>query len=361
MFVSSTHAIQSPAALFACRLRRTLVAGLLALALLPSAHAQDAKAALSAAVQLGAIEGEGAAPFRLKATYETFDYMGRPLGSGTLEETFLKPGLRRRTLIEGGTVDRFSPDDEVATVADQMPASGYIDHLLADAMLSPGPDVKLIESGTAKEKQRKVGDISLRCISLSSPALRSTPNQSAERVYCLDDKIAMLRMAGLPYGMAAIYNKVVKFGGHTLAEQVTIQQFGKIRGKLQVVSLTPAPDLKESDFQKEPHTDPPVMKSVAGGKTKVAGGVIAGNILTKVAPVYPEEAKMRHMSGTVLLRALIGKEGTIENLEVLSAPDDSLAESAMQAVSQWRYKPFLLNGLPTEVDTTITVNYAFGR
>jgi protein TonB len=86
---------------------------------------------------------------------------------------------------------------------------------------------------------------------------------------------------------------------------------------------------------------------------------MAGQNLTKVAPVYPAEARAAHVSGMVVLHAIIGRDGTIENLTVISGPE-MLRASALDAVRQWTYKPYLLNGEPTEVDTTITVNYNFG-
>ena len=92
---------------------------------------------------------------------------------------------------------------------------------------------------------------------------------------------------------------------------------------------------------------------------RIAGGVMAGQILTKVPPVYPDEAKAKHIDGTVVMRAVIGRDGNIANLTVISGPEE-LRSSAVDAVSQWTYRPYLLNGQPTEVDTTITVNYSFG-
>ena len=92
----------------------------------------------------------------------------------------------------------------------------------------------------------------------------------------------------------------------------------------------------------------------------VSGDVVAGNRITFVEPVYPPEAKAAKLSGIVVLRAIIGKDGTIKELTVLSGPDP-FRESALSAVRQWTYRPFLLNGNPVEVDTTITVNYALSK
>ena len=77
------------------------------------------------------------------------------------------------------------------------------------------------------------------------------------------------------------------------------------------------------------------------------------------APVYPPIAKAAHVSGVVVLHAIIGKNGTIQNLTYVSGPE-MLKGAAIDAVSKWRYKPYLLNGDPTEVDTTVTVNFNFG-
>ena len=95
------------------------------------------------------------------------------------------------------------------------------------------------------------------------------------------------------------------------------------------------------------------------GPARISGGVMAGSILEKTQPVYPPIARAAHVSGAVVLHAIIGKNGAIQNLSVISGPE-MLRASALEAVGHWRYKPYLLNGEPTEVDTTITVNFNFG-
>lgn len=94
-------------------------------------------------------------------------------------------------------------------------------------------------------------------------------------------------------------------------------------------------------------------------KVVVAPGVMAGNLLNKVQPKYPEDAKKAHVQGTVVLNALIGKDGAIKKLHVASGPA-MLRQSAYDAVKQWTYKPYLLNGNPIEVETKINVIYSLG-
>jgi TonB family protein len=92
----------------------------------------------------------------------------------------------------------------------------------------------------------------------------------------------------------------------------------------------------------------------------VAPGIMAGNKISGPIPKYPEAAKKARIQGTVLLNAIIGKDGTVEQLTVISGPKE-LQQSALDAVRQWIYKPFLLNGDPIEVKTTITVIYTLSK
>jgi len=89
----------------------------------------------------------------------------------------------------------------------------------------------------------------------------------------------------------------------------------------------------------------------------VPGNVTAAAIVTQTRPEYPPQAMANHVQGEVVLHAVIDKEGKISEVQVLSG-DDLLAQSAIEAVRQWRYKPMLIDGEPKEVDTTITVTFS---
>jgi TonB family protein len=93
-------------------------------------------------------------------------------------------------------------------------------------------------------------------------------------------------------------------------------------------------------------------------RIRIGGNVEAAKVLTKVQPVYPASAKEKGAQGTVVLHAVVGMDGKPLSLQVLNSQiDPDLARAAVEAVSQWRYQPTLLNGDPVEVDTTITVNF----
>ena len=76
--------------------------------------------------------------------------------------------------------------------------------------------------------------------------------------------------------------------------------------------------------------------------------------MTKVMPVFPDAALRAHVSGTVVLDAVIGTDGWVKRLVVLSGPE-MLRQSVVDAISQWTYRPYILNGEPVEVETTVTV------
>ncbi len=82
-----------------------------------------------------------------------------------------------------------------------------------------------------------------------------------------------------------------------------------------------------------------------------------GDLLRKVQPAYPALARSARIQGTVVLQAMIGKQGTIENLRVLTG-HPMLLQAALDAVRQWRYRPYILNSEPVEVETQITVNFS---
>ena len=95
-------------------------------------------------------------------------------------------------------------------------------------------------------------------------------------------------------------------------------------------------------------------------RVRVAQGVTAGLLVKKVQPKYPEKARENGIQGQVMLRAIISKDGDVVSLSAVSG-DPLLVKSAVEAVKQWKYKPYLLNGRAMVVDTQILVNFTLSR
>ena len=111
-----------------------------------------------------------------------------------------------------------------------------------------------------------------------------------------------------------------------------------------------------------PPPPPPkaVEKPVTPQRIRVGGNVQAANLVRKITPVYPPLAKQARIQGTVRYTAVIGKDGTIQNLQLVSG-HPLLVAAAGEAVKQWVYKPTLLNGEPVEVVTQIDVNFTLSQ
>lgn len=89
---------------------------------------------------------------------------------------------------------------------------------------------------------------------------------------------------------------------------------------------------------------------------KISQGVSQGLLITKVQPKYPQTALAVHAQGAVQIEATINKDGSVVNPKVLSG-DPILGRAALEAVRQWRYKPYYLDGQPVEIQTQITINF----
>jgi len=94
-------------------------------------------------------------------------------------------------------------------------------------------------------------------------------------------------------------------------------------------------------------------------RVRIGGNVQIAKMIRQVQPKYPKEAKEKHITGTVVLHAVIAKDGTVRELQFVSGPPE-LMHSATDAVRKWRYQPTEWKGQPVEVDTTISVVYTLG-
>jgi len=91
-------------------------------------------------------------------------------------------------------------------------------------------------------------------------------------------------------------------------------------------------------------------------RVRISQGVIQGLLIFRIEPTYPPLAQQARIQGAVVMTALIDKGGNVQHLQIVSG-HPLLAPAAIEAVKQWRYKPFILNGQPLEVETTVTVNF----
>ncbi|MFZ0516952.1 MAG: M56 family metallopeptidase [Acidobacteriaceae bacterium] len=173
-------------------------------------------------------------------------------------------------------------------------------------------------------------------------------------------RLAMVIPAGLRGGATAA---VGIFEGNTLERRVRLmmQRGKRLRGLTRVAAMMAVLLLSGVAVVSllGTHVTVQAANATAGkeGAVQVPSHVMAARIVKQVQPKYPMEAKKKKIQGTVVLNVKIGKDGTVEDLKVASGPKE-LQQSALVAVRQWTYEPFLVNGDPVEVNSTISVVYS---
>jgi len=122
-----------------------------------------------------------------------------------------------------------------------------------------------------------------------------------------------------------------------------------------IVALAAAASVAQQSGN-EGSTPEPTQPSTKPLRVRVSANVSQALLIKTVPPQYPKDARKARIQGAVVLKALIDKEGNVEDVTLISG-DPKLAPAAIDAVKQWRYKPYLLNGEPVWVETQVTVNF----
>jgi TonB family protein len=131
-------------------------------------------------------------------------------------------------------------------------------------------------------------------------------------------------------------------------------------GFVDVDVVISAPGAQAATAFPPPSSPPAFTSSAPSERIKVAGNLQAVKIVHWAPPVYPQLARAARVSGTVQLAAIIGRDGTVQELHTLGGPA-LLIQAAMEAVKQWVYRPTLLNGEPMAVETTVDVNFVLDQ
>jgi TonB family protein len=172
--------------------------------------------------------------------------------------------------------------------------------------------------------------------------------------YCFDAQRPVL-LGVLSFGTVLTqFSKTLQTQGKYIAGEIDFRE-GKrniLSAKVETITALSAND---------PALIPPEALAVTKlNRLNLNAGMAVGMLKKKTVPAYPEDAKNAGLTGTVVLQAIIGGDGRIHDLEVVSAPCASMAASSFWAVSQWEYSPYLLNGEPVAVETTVNVTFSLG-
>jgi len=297
-------------------------------------------------------------PWHLKAAYEIYDESSTIKGRGTYEHWWASPQVYRNSWTRTGAVhnDWHTADGKHAYRGEGV--LDYFEYALQSAMLSPLPGPTELDPAKYRLEREsvKISGANMQCVMViplmpMHGHLQEVP-LGLFPTYCFNPGAPILRIEYSWGSLTTVFDKIVKMQGHYLAREISIYEG---RRKILTAHVDEIAGLAPSDSALVPPPD--VSLSSATEKVHLVAGVTTGMLLKKQTPVYPEDAKAARISGKVVLQATIGRDGGLHELHVVDAPWPSLAGSALWAVSQWRYKPYQLNGESVEVETEINVIY----
>jgi TonB family protein len=354
------------------------------------ARAEDTTALfarLQRANDLTRLDDPSLKPWHLQANFQLYDAEGKPTEKGTLEEWWAGSKLWKRVYTSPSyTATYLSNKDGLY----RTPKAGMVPELLEIVerqYVHPVMDEKNYKNSEIEFNKRNLGNFEADCIMLNRPKENDSEMYLGfNPTYCFGSDKVTLRKTIEHRTRSIVRNKMGHFQTRSVAVAVDITQNHIDLISSEETSLR-ASDLDEDDFVPDAELEKvdrfEVAKRADSGEGKVitlrmspapssgeikvfrtstrpipiSAGIMAGRILAKTEPFYPPGARANHITGDVFLMAVIGKDGHIHDVNVLSSPDPSFAKAAQDAVSRWIYKPYMLNGVPVDVLTQITVHF----
>jgi len=300
------------------------------------------------------LDQQGLLPWHLKLEIQFYDSKGKPAEKGSVEEWWAGPKQRLISYSLPDYTGKFLENSDGKFRSKDPGSPENLARILLDQVVHPMPDEEELKQTTPDMRKESFGKISLDCIMLTHPikGVAYLP-LGLYPTYCFDPGKDSLRASYSLGSMAVVRNAMGRFQGHSIPIDVTIDE-GPVPSASAHIAELKGMHVNPAQFEPTPDLEP--VRDAA----HVEAVVMAGKNVKKVQPIYPAAARQRRAEGSVILHAIIGRDGRIQSLKILSTPDADLGLSALAAVQQWVYSPYLLNNRPVEVDTTITVNYKIG-
>jgi TonB family protein len=340
----------------------------------------DPTAFMLFASQSNGLSQIGDQSWHLKVSFKIFDEQNIAKDQGIYEEFYVSPKKFKENYSSSG-FSRTEYGTDHGRMLLGNPTSPYpLIWQIRGAFVNPSlPTAMQISRSDIAAEQREINGAKYACFTLKPKAAPSGEQNSlnanhAVRIfnpqmnatYCFDPGTEVLRISFLNQGATVIRSShSIVFQGHSLPGDLEVVKDDKLVLSAHLESIEPVRTSDEPVFIPPPEATPmqtkmvPQRRDPGDGKVSISAGVSQGLLLSKVAPDYPPIAQAARVSGTVVLQAIISKEGRIENLNVISGPP-LLQQAALDAVKQWVYKPYLLNGEPVKVMTTVNVIFTLG-
>ncbi len=309
----------------------------------------DPAALLALAAKMNGLQNVGTEPLHIKATYKLLDDKGEVKETGTFEEvrvtdkkyklTYASPSFSQIDYSTEAGLFRVGnqawPDTPLAAVCD-----GFFPNF---------PSSEIVSKSKISISERNIGPTKLMCVSLSALKPGSIDYPA---VYCFNSTAPILRIVDTFQGAnQSVFTAIGSARGAYFARDATFSQLGKQKVIVHLDLLDAVPHFEEATL-----TPPPAAVRIPK-RVMIDAAVMGGKVIRKVAPEYPSVAKNKGIQGTVILQVVIGIRGKVTDIQTISGPS-ALQDAATDAVRQWVYQPYLLDGEPIEVVTRINVVFS---
>ena len=325
---------------------------LLAFAQDAAALPSDPKELMLLAAKTNGLTGPDVQPWHLKATYKVLDETGKITDRGTYEEFWASPAKYRRTFTGTTfTQTEYGTGSGILHAGERL----SLPYLVADLhreFVNPFSNqfMLVLRMGflAFDSEKREIDGEKATCLSsadLPDPALS----------YCFSlDKPVIAATISKAESLQVLHRHPIVIQNRFVPGDLQIIREGKTILSAHIESLEMLGTINEIDFA--PTADAVELPR----RISISPGVAGAMIQSSSPPIYPPEAKAAGITGTVVLQAVIGVKGLVTELQVVSGPA-ALQQAAMDAVRNWQYRPYLLNGEPVEVSTRINVVFTLSR
>lgn len=300
----------------------------------------DPKQLMLEAAKINGLTGADVTPWHLKSTFQVLDQNGKITDSGTYEEFWVASTKYRRTIATStfAQTDYGTDKGVLRSGRREQPPALIID--IRREFVDPILNQQAIAQQSFGLSTQELNDEKLNCLRIVD--LPVDPG----RGWCVQEGKPLLRKStSTGESLQVIHGQFVLFGGHFIAGDLQFLQSGRLSLTAHLDSIEP--------LDPSVNLDPSADAVLLHRRINVSAGVAVGMLKKHDPPEYPADV---NVSGRVTLLAIIGVDGRVEELRVISG-HPMLRQAALDAVRKWTYRPFLLNNEPVEVMTQINVDF----
>jgi TonB family protein len=312
----------------------------------------DPAALLELAAKVNGLQNAGTEPLHIKATYQLLDDKGGVQETGTIEE--LRVSDKNYKLAYSSPSFHqtdYSTDAGLFRVGDpEWPDAPVWE---AHNILYPEfPSREVIKNNKVEFTDKKVGNVEMKCVNVNS-SKSDVPNY--KQTYCFNPAEPMLRILETYQGVdQVVYNSIVPIRGTYIGRDAVFFQRGKALVRVHLDVLNAIPDVDKSDLT-PPSAAHQITRRIDIGLVRTLAKPIH-----EAKPEYPAIARAARVQGTVVLEAVIGKDGRVVEARAISGPP-MLQQAGIDTVKQSVYQPQLLDGEAVEVATRVNVVFSLGN